>query len=61
MDYKLYFLDPEGHIRQRVDIDCEDDERAIRTVAERATGEAMELWEGARLVKKFERSGRPKA
>lgn len=52
-DYKLYFLDGQGRIRRAIDLSCEDDEHAIRTVNEQARGLPMQLWEGDRLVKEF--------
>jgi hypothetical protein len=55
-DYKLYVLDWPGKIAHVVDLACEDDERAIGVAAERADGRAMELWQGARLVRRFSAS-----
>ena len=53
MDYKLYFLDPDGHIRQRLDLDCADDHDALRQVQEHADGRGMELWHRSRIVQRF--------
>ncbi len=54
-DYRLYFLDPQNHIRRRVDLECRDDGHAIEMVADHAPHGGVELWQGARLVKRFER------
>jgi hypothetical protein len=51
-DYKLYLLDQNGHIQSAVDLQCEDDADAIQ-LAESLVDGPMELWEGARVVRKF--------
>ena len=55
-DYKLYFIAKSGHISRRIDLDCRDDAHAIEVVGARVkdADHAMELWESARLVKRFE-------
>jgi len=50
--YRLYFLADE-HIKHAVTFDCGSDAEAVRLVGERADGRAMELWTGARLVRRF--------
>jgi hypothetical protein len=52
-DYKLYVLDWPGRIAHVVELACEGDENAIRAAAERADGRAMELWLGARMIRRF--------
>jgi len=52
MEYRLYFL-RDGHIRRAVSIRCDSDEQAIAEAEQHADGSPMELWEHARLVKKF--------
>jgi hypothetical protein len=51
--YRLYFLDPAGHIGKAVELDCEDDAQAIRGVEPHRDGRAMELWQTDRLVKTY--------
>lgn len=51
--YYLYRLHPNGHIASRDDIEADDDARAIAFADQAARGSAMELWEGARLVRAF--------
>ncbi len=53
MDYRLYFLDTEGHVRRRIDLECEDDEAAVEVAETHADGMAMELWRRERVVRKF--------
>ena len=53
-DYRLYFLDKNDHIRRRIDLDCRDDAHATEVAAEHMDGNARELWDGARLVRRFE-------
>lgn len=51
--YRLYLLDDRDHIRSAIDLECEDDADAIRC-AETSLHAPMELWQGARMVKKFD-------
>ncbi len=55
-DYKLYFLNRSDHVRKRIDLDCRDDAHAIEVVGEHIKDApfAMELWQGSRLVKRFD-------
>lgn len=53
MDYRLYFLDAQGRLRARVDLECEDDGDAMRVAEARADGRAMELWRRAVLIREF--------
>ena len=50
--YRLYFLVDE-RIKHAVTFDCGTDADAIRTVQAYADGRAMELWTGARMVRRF--------
>jgi len=51
--YRLYFMDRAGHIRDAVDLECVDDDDAIRTAGGRADGRSMELWRRTRQVMVF--------
>ena len=53
--YRLYFLGREGRIVAVEELDCDDDEAAILD-AQKHAGDAMELWDRARMVKVFEPS-----
>jgi len=52
--YRLYILNKEGHlIGPGLLIEAEADEAAIAEAIKRFDGVAAELWEEARLVRKF--------
>jgi hypothetical protein len=51
--YRLYLLDDRDHITSAMDLECEDDAHAVR-LAETSLNAPMELWQGARLVKRFD-------
>jgi hypothetical protein len=53
MDYRLYFLNDRGHITDRVDLDCEDDDHAAQVAATYVDGRDMELWSRDRKVREF--------
>ena len=53
VDYRLYFLDQDGHIRHFIVLGHDDDEAAIRATDEHANGQAMELWQKSRMVRQF--------
>lgn len=53
-DYRLYFLDAEGHIRSRIELmNLADDDGAIREAEAQRDGRAAKLWERGRIVKRF--------
>ena len=49
-EYRVYFLDPDGHVSRRVDFVCEDEEAARQHARQLVDGRAVELWTGTRLV-----------
>ena len=53
MHYRLYFMDLAGHIRHALDLQCEDDAQAAREVEKHRNGQAMELWQASRLVRRY--------
>jgi hypothetical protein len=55
-DYRVYFIDAEGHIRLALDIECDDDDEAMRIVKEHASIDRRELWRRDRLVGRFDPS-----
>jgi hypothetical protein len=55
--YRLYFLDADGHIRRRLELDCRCDDEAIEQASKHDIGRGMELWCGARRVKMFKAPG----
>jgi len=59
--YRAYLLDADGHIIDRIDLTCGDDESAKARVQEFVDGHAVELWDGGRKVATFEPRGESKA
>jgi hypothetical protein len=53
LDYRLYFLNPQGRVRERVDLECGDDDEAMQVAEARAEGRAAELWRGAVLIREY--------
>jgi hypothetical protein len=52
--YRVYLLDPEGHIKRAVDIDCENDRAAEAQAKQLVDGCDVELWQGGRRIALFE-------
>jgi hypothetical protein len=50
--YKLYLLDENDRIRSAMDLECDDDADAIQLAQSLLDG-PMELWQGARIVRRF--------
>jgi hypothetical protein len=53
--YRLYFLDDNGRIRDAAEFECDGDAEALAQAESRADGRDMELWSGARVVRKIDR------
>jgi hypothetical protein len=53
-EYQVHFLDAFGRILRTIQIECEDDDRARAIVEERAGTDPMEVWQGERLVERYE-------
>jgi hypothetical protein len=58
-NYKLYFVDGAGHIHNRMDIEANDDAAAVAKAEDLAKGQALELWQSARIVKKISARSAP--
>jgi len=52
--YYAYIIGDEGHIRHRVAVKCSDDTEAKRLAQQLVDGHAVELWQEARMVERFE-------
>jgi hypothetical protein len=52
LDYRLYFLDGDGHIRGVVELDCANDAEAIERAETYGDG-SMELWRRDRWIRRF--------
>ena len=55
--YRAYILAWDGHIKNRVDLLCETEEDARERALALVYTEAVELWEGARRIDRFEPKG----
>ena len=53
-EYQAYVLGEDGHIKQRIDLVCADDDAAREQAASLADGHAMELWQSDRRIATFE-------
>jgi hypothetical protein len=55
LEYRLYFLDSDGHITSPPAIvRCEDDRAAIMSAEQLLEGKAIEIWQGARLITRIQ-------
>jgi len=52
-EYRIYLLDHVGHITDRIDLVFERDDQALAATRERFPIEAIELWQGDRMVGDF--------
>jgi hypothetical protein len=53
-EYRAYMIGPDGHIFNRVDIRCADENEARRLAKVAVYGHAVELWQGDRFIERFE-------
>jgi len=49
-EYRAYLIDRDGHIRQRVDMLCADDDAAKEQAKQLLHGRDVELWQLGRRV-----------
>ena len=52
-DYRLYFVGPDGHVQNRVDLRCADDAEAIGLAKQLLNGRNVELWQLDRKIATF--------
>ena len=52
--YYAFVVDADGHIQNRVVVDCDNDDEAKRLAEQLVDGHAIELWQEARMVARFE-------
>ena len=57
MHYRLYYLNEGGSIWRAVDLDCVDDETALKEAAKHLSQWGLELWQGTRVVARLEPEG----
>jgi hypothetical protein len=52
--YYAYIIGGDGHIMGRVQVVCDDDTEAKRLAKQLVDGHAVELWQEARIIERFE-------
>jgi hypothetical protein len=52
-EYRAYILAPDGRIMRPVDLECDDDDAAIKTARQLVDGHDVELWQGSRKIETF--------
>ncbi|MCJ9702188.1 hypothetical protein [Bradyrhizobium sp. SHOUNA76] len=53
-EYRAYIIGADGHIKMRIDLDVQDDATAREKAEQLVDGHAVELWEGATKLARFE-------
>ena len=53
-DYRAYLIDADGHIETRVDLDVQSEAAAREKAKQLVDGHAVELWDGATKIARFE-------
>ena len=56
-EYRIYLMDPDGHIVRRVDLLCPNDEAAKERATALVDGHYVELWQRDRRIAAFETEG----
>ncbi|WP_340646478.1 hypothetical protein [Phenylobacterium sp.] len=54
LDYRIYFLGANGRISRAIAFECENDDAALELAHLHSHEHAMELWQQARMVHRFE-------
>jgi hypothetical protein len=52
--YRAYIVDPEGHVLERVDLVCANEEMAMECARQLVDGHDVELWQGDHRIATFE-------
>jgi hypothetical protein len=52
--YRVYVIGIEGHFISVINLDCADDSTAIEYAKQFIGEHGIELWQGDRLIKKFD-------
>jgi hypothetical protein len=52
-EYRAYIIGPDGHIQERIDLFCADDEAAKERVSQLVNGHDVELWQRDRRIATF--------
>jgi hypothetical protein len=57
-EYRAYVIGPDGHIQQRIDLLCADDDAAKERARQLVNGHDLELWQLDRMIAKFRASNK---
>ena len=52
-EYRAYVIGPDGHIQQRIDLLCADDDAAKERARQLVNGYDLELWQLDRMIATF--------
>ncbi len=52
-DYRIYFLDPDGHVARSIELQLETDDDALKAASGHSHAYGMELWQLGRHVRTF--------
>lgn len=52
--YYAYVIGDDGHVRDRIEVLCDNDDEAKRCAEQLVDGQAIELWQEARRVATFQ-------
>ena len=52
-DYRLYLLDPDGHVARSIELQLETDEQALDAASGHQHAHGMELWQLGRRIRTF--------
>jgi len=54
-EYRAYIIGPDGHIQERIDLLCADDDAAKERAEQLLNGHEVELWQLDRQIATFTR------
>jgi hypothetical protein len=59
LHYRAYIVGKDGHFENAVDLMCAEEAEAVERARQLVDGHDVELWQGARMITRFERSPPP--
>lgn len=59
LPYQAYIIGPDGHVANRVDLNCKDETEAIRLAKQLVDGHDVELWQLDRKIQTFRHTAAP--
>ncbi|WP_091967637.1 hypothetical protein [Bradyrhizobium shewense] len=54
LEFRAYIIDEEGHVTDRIDLICEDEETARQRAEQLVDGHAVELWQDNHKIDRFD-------